>query len=249
MTIYELNRNDLLSVLHDYVTAFEELESAIRGRTYAYNKVNHPFAKSYISLLLLILNLLSILWIPSSFIFGFVISGSIVYILSNNTTLLVVFGIFGALLIGVGYFFLRKKVINYINNKYDKVHGSTYGTKKDYEILQQCIDREKICQDKVNRMYTEYSMPKALSVPIPTRWIYDYLVSHNVSLNRAIDTYHDYMARETERAAQERVENYYKEQTQYAEESARNAEAARKEMERQTEILRQMNDRDYLRGI
>lgn len=249
MSIFDLNRNDLLNVLDQYTKGLDKLQSSINAYQWAYNKVYHPLAKSYGSFLVLILNIISIINIPTSFIFGWFITGGIAYVISENTVLLIIIGIPGGLLIGIAYIFLRKKIFGKLNSKYDEIEKTKYGSTEEFEILEKCEKNKIADQEYVNAIFTKYSFPQVLSDAENTKWIYSYLIKNKVTLKTAINAFYFEQERQSKMAAQAATEKVQNDQLIYAEEAARAARNAQKEAEKQTEILRQMNDRDWMRGV
>ena len=111
MTIYELNRNDLLTVLREYVSALDELEFAITEKNRAQARVDFPVVKNGVSLLYLALNVLSIVFVVWSFSVGFSLFGGIAYAVAHITCAMFLLGFIGALILGLGCLFLSKKLI------------------------------------------------------------------------------------------------------------------------------------------
>lgn len=235
MTIYELNRTELLSVMRNYVEAFEDLETAIKRRTYAEKNTKKEFA----NIVILLLRFASFMWIFPLFGVSFFGLGELTISLLGETPLTIALGIASSLLVVIGYIFLRKKILKLIEKKFS-------ATKKDYDFLEQCIENEKLCQGEVDRMYIGYSMPKVLSTTIPVKWIYEHLTTHNVSLDTAIKSYYNYLDREAERSHQAYLE-YTKQKEREA--IQRDNDRVVAELRRQNELLQRNNDLAYYRNM
>ena len=252
MDIYSLNRNDLLAVLRQYTSALDKLQNAINTFTYSYNKVYHPVEKSFGSIYITILEIISILGIPTAFTLGFFIVGGIAYIITGSSAALLA-GIPGALALGIIYIFFRKKVFNAINSKFQEVQNKKYGSKEDFSTLYRCEKNLRESQSLVDRMFAEFSMPEELRGIDSTKTIYRILINNNISLSKAISGYHLEKENQLLQEERERIQRQQEEQakimTDYMERISRDTAATRSAEEQQARYLDMMNTRDYLRGV
>lgn len=248
MSIFDLDRNQLLSVLKEYTAALAGLEWAMRFKEHSQRKVNHPYIKGYLYVAVKVYHIVSVFWIPGSFLFGFIVLAALGSSMTEDDAVILLFGLIGALLTGFTYIFIRKKMKAFIDNKFENIWHNTYGSKQDFENLQENIDWEKNSQDEVDELFRKYSMPEVLRWRKSADWIYEYLLKNDVSLEKAINAYDAF--RESEIRRIESNEKFLREmrQERREEERARHEEEVRKELRRQSAMFQEWSDRDYIRG-